>query len=32
MRKSRNSTSVKEFKLNKENPFISDAVQQINQN
>ena len=26
MRKSRNSTSVKEFKLNKENPFISDAV------
>lgn len=31
-KKRRNSTSITEFKLNKENPFIEEAVEQVNNN
>lgn len=31
-KKRRNSTSITEFKLNKENPFLEEAVEQVNNN
>ena len=32
MKNKRNTTAIKDFEMNKENPFLKDAIEQIQEN